>query len=400
MRELNAAALWAGLTAFVWYACGGIPLQLSVAAQLGLTPAQASSSVFIVWTSGAVASIALSLRLRQPIPVTWTIPGLVYLGSLAGCFSVAEIAGGALVAALILAALAAGGVGARVMRWLPLPIVMGMFAGSILDYLVRAVSATVADLAVAGSVFGGYFAARLVGGARVPPVGAALVLGAVAVALGYDGALPAVPWALPALAVPAFAFDPAAIAAVSLPLVVLAMGLGNVQGLGFVLGQGYAVPVDRVTRAVAAASIVNALFGGAPATVARNGAAILAAPDAGAPGGRYWAVVISSALTLVLALAATPAASLLQALPKSFVVALAGVALLSSMQDALEKAFGGAMRFGALTAFVVAVSPFSLLGITAAFWALIAGVLASLVAERAQLLSFWGQAPTPVSMRE
>jgi benzoate membrane transport protein len=277
---------------------------------------------------------------------------------------------------------------------------MGMFAGSILDYLVRAVSATVADLAVAGSVFGGYFAARLVGGARVPPVGAALVLGAVAVALGYDGALPAVPWALPALAVPAFAFDPAAIAAVSLPLVVLAMGLGNVQGLGFVLGQGYAVPVDRVTRAVAAASIVNALFGGAPATVARNGAAIVAAPDAGAPGGRYWAVVISSALTLVLALAATPAASLLQALPKSFVVALAGVALLSSMQDALEKAFGGAMRFGALTAFVVAVSPFSLLGITAAFWALIAGVLASLVAERAQLLSFWGQAPTPVSMRE
>jgi predicted benzoate:H+ symporter BenE len=51
-------------------------------------------------------------------------------------------------------------------------------------------------------------------------------------------------------------------------------------------------------------------------------------------------VVISSALTIVLALAATPAASLLASLPKSFVVALAGVALVSSMQDALEKAFG------------------------------------------------------------
>jgi benzoate membrane transport protein len=175
------------------------------------------------------------------------------------------------------------------------------------------------------------------------------------------------------------------------------MALGNVQGLGFVLSQGYRVPVDRVTRAVAFASLANALFGGAPATVARTGAAILAAPGAGAPEGRYAAVAVSSALTLVLAVAALPLASLLAALPASFVVALAGVALVSSLQDALEKAFGGAMRFGALVAFVVAATPFSLLGITSAFWGLVAGVLASLVAERAQLLRFWRQAPLPGS---
>ncbi|HEX5635126.1 MAG TPA: benzoate/H(+) symporter BenE family transporter, partial [Gemmatimonadales bacterium] len=191
------------------------------------------------------------------------------------------------------------------------------------------------------------------------------------------------------LVMPGFAFEPAAIAAVSVPLVVLAMGLGNVQGLGFILGQGYAVPVDRVTRAVAAASLVNALFGGAPATVARNGAAILAAPDAGAPHERYRAVVISSALTVLLALAAAPAAVLLAVLPPGFVVTLAGVALVSSMQDALEKAFTAELRFGALTAFVVAVSPFVLLGIPSAFWALIAGVAASLLTERAQLMGFW-----------
>jgi benzoate membrane transport protein len=114
---------------------------------------------------------------------------------------------------------------------------------------------------------------------------------------------------------------------------------------------------------------------------------------------RYWAVVISSALTILLALAATPAASLLASLPKSFVVALAGVALVSSMQDALEKAFGGAMRFGALTAFVVAVSPFSLLGITSAFWALVAGVFASLLAERAQLVEFWRGSAMPIGQQ-
>ena len=53
MRELNAAAVAAGLTAFIWYACGALPLQLAVADELALS----TGSVFIVWASGAAASI-------------------------------------------------------------------------------------------------------------------------------------------------------------------------------------------------------------------------------------------------------------------------------------------------------------------------------------------------------
>jgi benzoate membrane transport protein len=389
MRELNAAAFWAGITAFVWYACGAVPLQLSVAAQLGLAPAQASSAVSIVWASGAVVSIVLSLRTRLPLPVTWTIPGLVYLGTLGSRFPLPEIFGGLLVAAALLMLLSIAGAGGRMMKWLPLPIVMGMFAGSILEYLLRTVAATVQDLAIAGSVLAGYLAARFLGSARIPPVGAALLTGAAATALAGEASIAAVAWHAPELRLPDFRFDPAAIAAVSVPLVVLAMGLGNVQGLGYLMAQGYRVPVDRVSRAVALASLANALFGAAPATVARTGAAILASPAAGAPAGRYWAVIVSAALTLGIALAAPALASLVAALPITFVIALAGVALVSSMQDALEKAFTGSMRFGALVAFITAATPFSLLGITSAFWALIAGLLASLVAERAQLLEFW-----------
>jgi benzoate membrane transport protein len=101
--------------------------------------------------------------------------------------------------------------------------------------------------------------------------------------------------------------------------------------------------------------------------------------------------VIAAALTIVLACASTPVASLLNALPTNYVLALAGVAIMSSLQDALEKSFGGQMRFGALAGFVVAATPFTIFGITSAFWAIIAGVLASAVAERQQLLAFWKQ---------
>ena len=74
---------------------------------------------------------------------------------------------------------------------------------------------------------------------------------------------------------------------------------------------------------------------------------------------------------------------------KRLTAVLAGVAILSSFQDALEKAFGGHMRFGALTAFAVAATPFSILGITSAFWAILAGLAGSLVAEREELFAYW-----------
>ena len=389
MRELSWAAMWAGLTAFVWYAFGAVPLHIGVSEQLGLSTAQTSSWIFIVWFSGAVSTMAASIYFRQPIPITWTIPGLVYLGTLSNRFSFEELAGANLIAGLLLVALGISGIGGKVMRWLPLPIVMGMFSGSILEYVTRMVTATVADMAVAGTTVGCYLLGRLINNPRLPPVGLAVIGGGVSVALVGTVTFETVEWALPAVVMPGMDFSISAIIAVSLPMVVMAMGLGNIQGLGFLMAQGYSVPVNAVSTVVGVNSVVNALFGGHAATVARTGAAILASPDAGPTSGRYWAAVISAALTIVLAFASTPVASLLNVLPKNYVLALAGVAIISSLQDALEKSFGGKLRFGALVGFVMAATPFAILGITSAFWAIIIGVLASAIAERQQLLDFW-----------
>ena len=129
-KDFGPAAVWAGVTAFVWYAFGAVPLHIGVSQQLGLTTAQTSSWIFIVWFTGALSSIALSLHFRQPIPITWTIPGLIYLGTLSDRFSFAELVGANLAAGVLLLALGAFGIGGMIMRWLPLPIIMGMFAGS------------------------------------------------------------------------------------------------------------------------------------------------------------------------------------------------------------------------------------------------------------------------------
>ncbi len=389
LRDISGPAIWAGLTAFVWYAFGAVPLHIAVSAQLHLSTAQTSSWIFIVWFSGALSSIGTSLYFRQPIPITWTIPGLIYLGTLAGQFSFPELVGANLIAGVLLVLLGALGVGGQIMRWLPLPIIMGMFGGSILGYVTRMVAAMVDDMAVAGTTVGCYLLGRFIGSPRIPPVGLAVVGGGIAVVLvGTVGTHP-VAWTLPTFTFPEMRFSTSAVVAVSLPMIVLAMGLGNVQGLGFLLAQGYKVPVNTISTVVGINSVVNALFGGHPATVARTGVAIIASPDAGVPSGRYWAAVISASLTVFLALAATPVASLLNILPKTYIFSLAGLAILSSLQDALAKSFGSKMQFGALVAFVVAMTPFSIFGITSAFWAIVAGLFASLLVERGQLIDFW-----------
>jgi benzoate membrane transport protein len=391
LSDFNMAAFWAGITAFVWYAFGALPLHLEVAAALGLSSTESSSWIFVVWFVSAMVTIGLCLFYRQPIPITWTIPGLIYLGTLAGQFTFPEIVGANLLAGVAIVVLGLFGIGERIMAWLPLPIVMGMFGGSILVYVTRMVAATVNDVLVAGATLAGYLAGRFIASPRVPPMGLAIVVGGVAVFLFGNTALGAISFALPQLAYPGMDFSFAAVVAVSLPMVILAMGLGNVQGLGFLMAQEYPVPVTQTTVVTGLNSIVNAFLGGHAATVARTGAAILAGPEAGPKEGRYWAATIAAALTVTIALGAGTLTSLLTALPRTFVVTLAGLAIFSSLQGAFETAFGGKLRFGALVALAVAATPFSVMGTTSGFWALPAGIAASLVAERADLYAYWSE---------
>ena len=162
------------------------------------------------------------------------------------------------------------GVGSRIMRWLPLPIIMGMFGGSIMGYVTRLVVATVEDTAIAGTTVVGYLLGRWLNNSPVPPVGFAVASGGIAVVAMQRVGSGVVTWELPSFAVAEMAFSAPAIVAVSLPMVVLAMGLGNVQGLGFLLGQGYKVPLNVVSVTLGINSIINSLFGGHPATVARG----------------------------------------------------------------------------------------------------------------------------------
>jgi benzoate membrane transport protein len=389
LHDLNQAAAWAGLTTFLWYAVGMVPVQIAVIGSFGLDRAQVSSWMFIIWATGAVSSLVLSMVYRQPLATTSSLSALIFLGTLASRFSFEEIAGANLMAGVLIVILALLGFGRRLLTWLPMPLAMAMLGGSILADVMNLVSTSVTDVAVAGVTAAGYVIGRAMRNPRVPPIGLALISGALAVAVMHSATPAPVDWALPSLAVPSMHFSFNGVLAISLPLIVLSIGLGNVQGLGYLAEQGYRVPADKVTLVLGVNSLVNAFFGGHTAQASRNGIPIMASPQAGPMHGRYWASVLVAGAMVVIALAASPVTSLVGILPHSYVITLAGLAILPSFQDAMERAFGGTLRFAALVSFLVAATQFSVLGITSAFWALVIGIVVAFATDRAQLLTHW-----------
>jgi benzoate membrane transport protein len=386
LRDANGANLAAGLTAGLWYAFGAIPVHLDAAAGLGLSPAAASSWFFIVFVTSAVSSLVLTLRFRQPLAIGWTIPGLVLLTTAGRPYTHGEIAGAGLVAGAAIVALGLLGIGERVLRWLPLPIVMGMFAGSVLGNITGIFAHLGAQPWAVGGAVLGYLGARALGRSWLPPVGGAVAAGLAAAALAGQVHAEAFRWSPPLVAPVRPALSAGSLLALALPLVVLAVGMGNVQGIGFLVSQGYRPRIGLLTVVVGLCSLVNAAFGGHPATIQRVGVAIVGGEAAGPRDQRYVSSLLAALCALLLGLCATTAGTLLGVLPPALVAALAGLALLGPAMDALRRAVVTELPTGAFFALAIAASPLTILGIGSAFWALIGGVLVSLALERPALL--------------
>jgi benzoate membrane transport protein len=395
LSDLNAQAFWAGVTAFIFFVFGALTVQISVLQQFGISEAEQSSWITITWLTSAVVTLPLCLYFRQPLSIGWTLPGLLYMGSMADQFTLGEFALANVLAGLAILAIGTAGYGSRIIYLVPMPVLMGMFGASIVQYVTGMVEATVDEWQIAAPMVVAYLGGRLLASPRVPSVGLAVVVGAVAVLiLGEAGDLN-VSSGLPHLELVDFAFSPEAFLSVTLPMIVLVLGLGNVQSLGFMISEGYRPPLNLITGIIGAMSVVNAAFGGHPAAMARTGTAIVSGRDAGPFDARYWAAFVAFVPVMAVALATGVVVALIAVLPAAYVVTMAGLAILGPFQDSLERAFTGSLRFGAVIAFVVTLSTFEVAGIPSAFWALLAGIGASLLLERVELLRYWRQVVSP-----
>ncbi|GAA1782518.1 benzoate/H(+) symporter BenE family transporter [Streptomonospora arabica] len=381
VRNLSVASAGSALVAAIFGCTGPALIIIDGASANGLSPEQTATWIFGVYVFGGLISLVLATSYRQPVVGAYSIPGAVLAVGALGSHSFAEMAGAYVVAALLVLVLGLSGAVRRVMSWLPLPIIMAMIAGALINFAVGVLDAgREAPWIVAAAVAGFLVSTRFL--PRVPGVLGALVCGAAAAAATGAFGAPATEVALTAPQPVVPGFDAGAVLAVSVPLAVLIVGAENAQAIGVLITERYRPPMNAMTIASGVFGLLASPFGAHSANIAGPMTAICAAPGSGPRAGRYTAAVVNGVLFAAFGVLAGAAVGLVTALPSQLISAVAGLAMVTVLVSALQRAFsGGRFQIGAFFALVIAMSGVTAFGISAPFWALVGGVLASLVLE-------------------
>ncbi|MBM7519231.1 benzoate/H(+) symporter BenE family transporter [Nocardioides nitrophenolicus] len=340
---------------------------------VGATGRQAASGLLTLLVTQALGMLWLSVRYRMPITLAWSTPGAALLATTTGVTGGWSAAVGAFAATGVLIVLTAlvPKVGDLVAA-IPHSLARAMLAGVLLPLCLAPVTALVdSPAAVAPLVVTWLVLLRLAPRWAVP--GALLVaLVTVLATARIDTAdlAPHLAWTTPTWSL-------SALVGIALPLYVVTMASQNVPGVAVMSGFGYRVPWRASLAVTGVGTVVGAPTGGHAINLAAISAALAAGPTAGPDPRRRWiASVVASITYLVLAVASTALATLVAAAADGVMQAAAGLALLGTLGAALAEGLADpAEREPAAATLLVAASGVSVLGIGAAFWALVAGLL-------------------------
>jgi benzoate membrane transport protein len=378
-RDFSISALVAGfVTVLVGFTSSAV-IVFQAAIAVGAGPAEIASWMWALGLGMGVTCIALSLRYRMPVVTAWSTPGAAMLITGAAGVSLAEATGAFLISASMITLVGFSGWFERAINRIPLSIASGMLAGVLLRFGLEVFAVMKAQFLMAFSMFAVYLVMRRLV-ARYAVI-CALALGiCIAAAQGMlhmeavrlELARPM--WVTPSLSV-------AALIGVALPLFVVTMASQNVPGVAVIRASGYPIPVSPVIGWTGVSNLILAPFGAFAINLAAITAAICMGREAHEdPGRRYMASVSAGFFYILIGLFGATVGAIFAAFPRELVVAIAGLALIGTIGNALAAALSIERdREPALITFLVAASGVTLLGIGSAFWGLIAGALALLV---------------------
>ena len=373
-----------GLIGFIFAATGPVAIILSVGSAGGLSQSDLSSWIFGSFAINGVLSIIACWYYRTPLVFFWTIPGTVLVGPALGHLSFPEVIGAFLATGLLMLVLGASGWVRRAMGALPMPIVMGMVAGVFMKFGIDLVLSLRDDFALAAPMTLVFVALTAVPALarRVPPLIAAMVVGAVLVAVyGTFDPAGASGDALvrPNLYAPQFSWQ--AMLELVLPLTITVLVVQNGQGIAVLDAVGHKAPVNAVTIGCGAWSMITAMFGSVSTCLTGPTNALIS--SSGEKHRHYTGGVLVGLLAIAFGLFAPLFTRLMLASPPAFIATLAGLAMLRVLQTAFTVSFRDRFALGALVAFLVTVANVPVFNIGAPFWGLVFGYLVSRLLERA-----------------
>ena len=392
-RDLSLSTATAGFVAVLVGFTSSVAIVFQAAQAFAATPAQTGSWLWALGLGMGLCTLLPSLYLRKPVMVAWSTPGAAVLATagLAGGFSMAEAVGAFMVCAALITLFGVTGWFERVMQRLPLAIASGLLAGVLARFGMQAFVAAQTDLPLVLLMLATYLLGRRITPRFVVPLTLVLAIGFVAVTQGFRG--PTLEFALTVPVFVAPVFTLAAAVSLALPLFVVTMASQNLPGVAAIQAAGYGnppgaaaeagIPISKIITLTGVATLVLAPFGGFALNLSAITAAICMGPESHPDRQRrYTAAVVCGAIYVLIGLFGAAIVAALTAFPQELIAAIAGLALLGTIANALHVALRDeAHREAALITFLVTLSGVVIGGVGAAFWGVLAGAAALFVQQ-------------------
>ena len=380
-RAINGKTLSAAFVAFLFSVTGPAMMYIETARAIGFTDEQAGAWLFGCFVLGGTLGIISALYYRMPICGAACIPGATLLATALQGASYAQAMGTFVFSGLLVLLIGLTGATRRLMKLIPLPVVMGMVAGCMMQYAVNIVlNVRSAPLFCGAAVLGYLLTPRI--SKKLPAMLGALVFSAATLLL-FDGISPSEGgMGLTAVTVTLPRWSGKYFLSASVPLAILVVGAQNAQAIGVLQTEDYDPPVNGMTVFSGLASVAAGLLGAHNASVAGPMTAICAAEETGEKDSRFAASVLAGALCVLFGIFSGYVIGFTRCIPAQLVNTLAGLGLIGVLINALRGGFcSGRFSFGAFAAFAVGMSGLTVFGIGAAFWGILIGTFVSLAVE-------------------
>lgn len=372
---LQLSHIAAGLTAVVVGYSSSVVIVIEAARQAGASETQLISWLLVLGIAMGFSCLFFSWKFKMPVITAWSTPGAVFLISTAGDFTLSDVTGAFLFAGLLSLIAARSRLLMRGIERIPPALSAAMLAGILLPYCLGVFSS-----AQSYPLLSVIFISIYLLGSRWFPRYLMLVLLVVAAiaAVSLSGAdrqpltfaLPTLEWVLPTVNI-------TALMSIGFPLFLITTLSQNLPGISIQHSHGYQPDNRFVLTGIALLQLLSAPFGGFMINLAAITAAICMAENVDEdPAKRYLAGIAAGLGYFLAGLFAVTIALIFTQMPPVVTSLLAGIALLSTLQNSLLRSLEDApFRQGAILTLLCSASGLNLIGISAPVWGLLAGLV-------------------------
>lgn len=366
--------IFAGLLAAIVGFTSSFAIVIQGLVASGANPQEATSGLMALSISMGLCAIVAALATRMPVTIAWSTPGAALLasaGAVEGGFAAAV--GAFIVCAVLIIVSGLVRPFGRLVAAIPAPLANAMLAGVLFGMCLAPVRAVAEMPLSALAIIVTWAVAFRFWRLYAVPLAMVVTIAIVLATVGPVDLSGADLISRPILIAPVFSLE--AVVSIALPLFIVTMASQNIPGIAVLRVYGYHPNSGPLFTLSGIFSLLSAPFGGHAVNLAAITAAMCAGEDAHKdPAQRYWAAAVNGFAYVIFGLFAGLVMAFVAATPSILIEAVAGLALLAAFASSAGEATKSPdTRDSAIITFLVTASGVSYLGVSGAFWGLLAG---------------------------